>query len=758
MNPASSRSTSSSALLKQRSLSPMVRLPDLVRDSKLETRPDPTGDTIHIYRESSRQRGAPEEERWRHKFPIGNGGAGFVSLEEKVTRRATCPVARRAVKAIRVHEPREPKSPNRLSVAEEYVRELEALAKFSQRKYSGCFVQFYGWWQRTEHPRYLYIAMEYCPLGDLESYISSRGPLLADEAQAITAQVLDGLCYMHEEGFAHRDLKPANVLIKSSPPDPWWVVICDHGLSKRVEDAAVLTTIVKGTPMFISPERRGFYRDIVPKTADPYAADMWCLGETTFRILCGESTFSSDDMLRQFARGSLNFPTKSMRNANVGNSAIDFVTSIMHPQPARRLTCFQAREHAWMQVIQTQEPPSPQLQAHALQNLEAGIDPDTPQQQKQPLDDHIPVSQSIAMPTTATQSSLAWSPVTQPLRDITSKALPKVVDPMGALPDFSLVDYIGTTANTTASGLENPTATVTRITQDVSQPSEVLYSLRSAAEFQGPGLNKSGQGTLHEVAKDGLVEMMNQLLKNGADVTSRDDDGWTLVDNAARNGHVEMVKLLLENGANATTPGNNGRTPIHSAASNGHEAVARLLAEKGANIEAKDKDSHTPLSYAAFYGHDAMAKLLVEKGAALEATNKNGRTPLFIAALEGHRAVTRVLVEKGANLGAKDEHGDTPLSCAVYNGHEAVARVLIRNGANIEAKNKDGYTPLSWAAYNGHRSVARLLIKKGANVEAKNKDGRTPLLLAAQNGHMAVERLLLEKGARKSLRYRFSYN
>jgi len=51
--------------------------------------------------------------------------------------------------------------------------------------------------------------MEYCSRGDLESYISSKGPLHADEAQEITAQVLDGLCYMHEEGFAHRDLKPA---------------------------------------------------------------------------------------------------------------------------------------------------------------------------------------------------------------------------------------------------------------------------------------------------------------------------------------------------------------------------------------------------------------------------------------------------------------------------------------------------------------------------------------------------------------------
>jgi hypothetical protein len=65
--------------------------------------------------------------------------------------------------------------------------------------------------------------MEYCSLGDLESYISSKGPLPPDEAQEITAQVLDGLCYMHEEGFAHRDLKPqVRTYINSS-----WVLKSD---------------------------------------------------------------------------------------------------------------------------------------------------------------------------------------------------------------------------------------------------------------------------------------------------------------------------------------------------------------------------------------------------------------------------------------------------------------------------------------------------------------------------------------------------
>jgi calcium/calmodulin-dependent protein kinase I len=49
--------------------------------------------------------------------------------------------------------------------------------------------------------------MEYFPYGDLHNYLGS--PLPESEGQNIVAQVLEGLNFMHQNGFAHRDLKPA---------------------------------------------------------------------------------------------------------------------------------------------------------------------------------------------------------------------------------------------------------------------------------------------------------------------------------------------------------------------------------------------------------------------------------------------------------------------------------------------------------------------------------------------------------------------
>ena len=70
-------------------------------------------------------------------------------------------------------------------------------------QYSRCFVKSYGWYQCSD---YVYITMEHLSLGDLSKHM--KAPMQEVHASQITSQVLEGLSFMHKNGFAHRDLKP----------------------------------------------------------------------------------------------------------------------------------------------------------------------------------------------------------------------------------------------------------------------------------------------------------------------------------------------------------------------------------------------------------------------------------------------------------------------------------------------------------------------------------------------------------------------
>ena len=61
----------------------------------------------------------------------------------------------------------------------------------------------FGWYEDDAN---VFIAMEYFPHGDLQNYLLSSIP--EGEVQEIASQVLEGLAFMHDNGFAHRDLKP----------------------------------------------------------------------------------------------------------------------------------------------------------------------------------------------------------------------------------------------------------------------------------------------------------------------------------------------------------------------------------------------------------------------------------------------------------------------------------------------------------------------------------------------------------------------
>ncbi len=89
---------------------------------------------------------------------------------------------------------------------------------------------------------------------------------------------------------------------------------------------------------------------------------------------------------------------------------------------------------------------------------------------------------------------------------------------------------------------------------------------------------------------NGHVAAVGVLLKAGADVDARDDDGRTALRGAVSKGHVSVVKALLKVGAGIELSDKHGLTALHVAALEGWVAAVRVLLKAGADIDARDDD------------------------------------------------------------------------------------------------------------------------------------------------------------------------
>jgi cytohesin len=191
--------------------------------------------------------------------------------------------------------------------------------------------------------------------------------------------------------------------------------------------------------------------------------------------------------------------------------------------------------------------------------------------------------------------------------------------------------------------------------------------------------------TIHEAAKNGDLAGVKNHLARGADVNSKDKDGWT---------------------------------PLHLAVKAGYKDVVELLIAKGADVNAKDKFGETPLIFAASAGNKDVFEVLIAKGADVNSKDVTELTPLLVAAMEGHKELAELLIAKGADVNAKDIVGATTLFMAVSGrGHKdraELVELLIAKGADVNAKDQLGWTPLYHAEIDGKKDIVEILKKHGA--------------------------------------------
>ncbi|NP_956276.2 kinase D-interacting substrate of 220 kDa B [Danio rerio] len=262
------------------------------------------------------------------------------------------------------------------------------------------------------------------------------------------------------------------------------------------------------------------------------------------------------------------------------------------------------------------------------------------------------------------------------------------------------------------------------------------------------GRSDNGQTPLMLASEQGSLEIVQELIRRGANVNLDDVDCWSALISAAKEGHVEVVKELLENSAYIEHRDMGGWTALTWASYKGRVEVATVLLENGANPNTTGQQySVYPIIWAAGRGHAEIVKLLLEHGAKVNCSDKYGTTPLIWAARKGHYDCVMHLLENGADVDQEGANSMTALIVAVKGGYTEVVKELLKRNPNVNMTDKDGNTALMIAAKEGYTEIVQDLLDAGTYVNIPDRSGDTVLIGAVRGGHVEIVRALLHKYA-----------
>ncbi|MHB8954101.1 MAG: serine/threonine protein kinase [Pirellulaceae bacterium] len=151
---------------------------------------------------------------------------------------------------------------------------------------------------RLEHPRIVavydaceledgtvYLVMQYVAGPSLRQVLD-QGPLAAEQACHLVAEVAEAVDAAHRAGVIHRDLKPSNILLDEARQPR----VCDFGLALQESRQQECRGECAGTLSCMAPEQlRGESHQLDGR------ADIWAAGVILYELLTGRQPFCGGD-------------------------------------------------------------------------------------------------------------------------------------------------------------------------------------------------------------------------------------------------------------------------------------------------------------------------------------------------------------------------------------------------------------------------------------------------------------------------------
>ena len=188
----------------------------------------------------------------------------------------------------------------------------------------------------------------------------------------------------------------------------------------------------------------------------------------------------------------------------------------------------------------------------------------------------------------------------------------------------------------------------------------------------------------------------------------------------------ELIELLLRYGADPGAPGQDGSAPYRVAIRRGRTDIAALLTRHGASAGVAVTDRF--LTACRQEDRTEVEQLMRRNPGLAGQLASADQAALVEAAGEGLTGVVRLMLDAGFPLDARGEAGATALHAAAHSGSADTVRLLLDRGADIESRDtRWDSTPLEWAKIgSGERPgdnpgadwilTVRTLLEAGASI------------------------------------------
>ncbi|KAK6510309.1 hypothetical protein TWF481_005025 [Arthrobotrys musiformis] len=174
----------------------------------------------------------------------------------------------------------------------------------------------------------------------------------------------------------------------------------------------------------------------------------------------------------------------------------------------------------------------------------------------------------------------------------------------------------------------------------------------------------TGHTGLHFAAFERNQEIVQLLLNYGSQVDSKRHDGVTplYIATSMDDPDEEVVELLLKKGADVNLLSKYSRTLLAVAARKGNKRMLELLlAAEKVEVDRKSHDGSTPLSIAVKNGHEEAVKMLLATNAVnIQSEDAFGRSVLWWAKRQGHHNIRKLLIEDARRRGITLPDVDVP--------------------------------------------------------------------------------------------------